>query len=220
MLRYHTKKRHSKNTHEVISAAFPACFVGDLTEVLTRIPVAHIEPHTDDPNRVNIGDLEVFIPSRVYFPAIDPRDFADLSDTQNAMIAAIYTRHHSGFQREIWAGRLLNHPAPWTSPFLALLLGDYVIEVIARLERGLTEDWEAPIRDFATSNPKWRQSLNDRILTYWDIYYRHKIPRIFEYPGYRLAHKLGLWDKKTAPKLIRKSNKSEMATTRKPSDQF
>ena len=207
MLRYLTKKRHSKNTIEVIRAAFPTSRVDDLTEVLTRIPVADHEPHTDDPNRVNIGDLEIFIPSRVYFPEIDPRDCNDLSDTQNAILAAIYTRHHSGFQREIWAGRLLNHPAPWTSPFLALLLGDYVIEVIVRLEKGLTEDWEAPIRDFAASNPKWRRPLNHRILTYWDIYYRHKIPRITDYPGYRLADRLGLWDKKTAPKLIKKANR-------------
>lgn len=207
MLRYLTKKRHSKNTLEVIHAAFPTSFADELTEVLARVPVADHEPHTDDPNRVNVGDSEIFIPSRVYFPETNPSDYSDLSDAQNAILAAIYTRHHSGFQREIWAGHLLNYPAPWTAPFLALLLGDYVIEVIARIEMGLTEAWAAPIHAFAALNPKWRRPLNHRILTYWDIYYRYKIPRITEYPGYRLADRLGLWDKNTAPKLMKRANK-------------
>ena len=70
----------------------------------------------------------------------------------------------------------------------------------------LSSEWRSLIHDFASANPEWRRPLNHRILTYWDIHYRRQIPRLTDYPGYRLAQKLELWDNKTAPKLTRAGN--------------
>ncbi len=209
MLRNPLKKRHSQNTLEAIHAAFPSALSDDVSEVMKHIPTADIEPHTDHAYRVNESDGEVTIPCRVYFPEIQPGSFRTHSDTQCAILAAILTRHHSGYQRETWAEQLTGHPKPWTAPFLAILLGDYVKEIPALLERTMGNEWTQLIQEFAAANPEWRRPLNHRILTYWDIYYRRQIPRLTDYPGYRLAHRLELWDKKTAPKLTRVNKRME-----------
>ena len=77
------------------------------------------------------------------------------------------------------------------------------------LEQGLGEEWIPLFQDFASQNPEWRRPLNHRILSYWDTYYRRWNSRLTDYPGYRLAKRLGLWDKKIAPKLTRANKKME-----------
>ena len=68
---------------------------------------------------------------------------------------------------------------------------------------------------YAVENQVSLRALNHRILNYWTIYYRYFTPNIrnlTEYPGYGVAEQLGLWDRRTAPKLIRKAkaNKARM----------
>ena len=196
-------KRHSQNTLDVIYAAFPKTLNDDVLEVMKRIPVTDIEPHTKYAYRVRLAEGGIKIPTRVYFPEIAPNGHEDLSDPQRAILAAIFTRHHSGYQREIWVEQLMKYPNPWAAPFIASLLGEYVVEILILLERSVDDSWESLIYDFAALNPEWTRPLNHQILSYWTAYHRPKIPRLLDYPGYRLAVKWGLWNNKTAPKIIR-----------------
>ncbi len=61
---------------------------------------------------------------------------------------------------------------------------------------------------YAEENQISLRALNHRILNYWTFYYRYYSPNIrilTDYPGYRVAEELGLWDRRTAPKLLRKA---------------
>ncbi|MBN8421554.1 MAG: hypothetical protein J0L73_21745 [Verrucomicrobia bacterium] len=204
------KQRHSNNTLVVIQAAFPHSLADDVLEVMKVIPATDSEPHGDAAFKVYIDSGELKIPYRVYFPEVYSWQHKDLTNTQKAILAAIFTRHHSGYQREIWADKLTLHPSEWSTPFIAALFGDYVEEILAVLESKLGDNWGSLIQELAVRNPKWRRPLNHQILNYWAIYYRQKTPFLTDYPGYKLAERFGLWDKKTAPRLIKNGKQRAM----------
>jgi len=203
------KKTHSAVTLAAIGAAFPAWLRDDVSIVMAHVPPVDSEPHVGCAYRFTVGDHRITVPSRVYFTEMHPADFGDLTRTQTAILAAIMTRHLSGYQREEWSEPLSTHPADWTTPFVALLMGDYVREILAMIERNMATEWQPLFRDFADNNPEWRRSLTHRIVTYWDMYYRRLIPRLPDYPGYRVAERLGLWDKKSTPRLTRGNKRSD-----------
>jgi hypothetical protein len=203
-----TKVRHSPETEAAIFAAFPSSLSEDVRVVINFLPSAQHEPHMDSAYHALVGSEKLVLPYRVYFPVVHPDTAAKLTRCQQAILAALMSRHHDGYKRELWARILCRFPAPWTVPFVAFLLGDYVIQVLRAADESLTPDWTVLFDDFAASNGIDRRRLSHRILTYWAIYYRYfgpNIRRLTDYPGYTLAVRLGLWDARTAPKLLRKA---------------
>jgi hypothetical protein len=204
MLLHFFKKRHSKNTLAVVQAGFPSCLHDDVRKVMAEIGPAKIEPHVIASYCFITEEGQVTVPYRVYFPQLSAPQTGSLTQTQIPILAGIMIRHHSGYHRETWAQQLLAYPTPWTTPFVAVLLGDYVSQILSTINKHLNSRWETLFHDFAQKNPKWLRPLSHRILTYWDIYYRRSIPRLTDYPGYLVAQRLGLWDKKAAPRLTKK----------------
>jgi len=202
------KKKHSPESLSSIFGAFPKDMHDDVIVVMDHVEVGIHEPHMYDPDHLFLRGDSITVPYRVYFPEINPTSIKGFTSVQMAILAAIMTRHHSGYQRQVWAKLLSRYPADWTTPFMALLLGDYVCEILATLDDGLSPAWGALFETFSIENPEWSRPLTHRIITYWDIYYRRRIPSLVEYPGYRVTERLGLWDRKAAPKLMQAS-KSE-----------
>jgi len=206
------RKRHSAETEAAIFAAFPA-FLGDgVRAVLDFLKVAPHEPHVDAAYRAVVCGQDVVLPCRVYFPAVRPENAGSLTDRQRAILSALMSRHHDGHQRELWARVLCSHPAEWSVPFIAFLLGDYVIQVLRAVDESLTSGWTELFDSFIAENGIERRPLNHRILNYWTLYYRYHGPNIrklTDYPGYAVAKRLGLWDNHTAPKLLRKAMRKQ-----------
>jgi hypothetical protein len=188
----------------MISAAFSPSMHEDVFRVMEYVGVSDIEP-SEPVSRVRVGDCHVDIPYRIYFREAYPSDFKGLTKTQEGVLAAIMSRHYSGYQREIWARQLCLHPANWTAPFVVFLLGDYVREVLLIMHEQLNSDWKLVVHDFLDKNAELKKPLNYRIISYWDSYYRCITPSLTDYPGYAVAERLGIWDKKVAPRLTRAS---------------
>ena len=189
----------------LVRRAFPSSLQSDVLTVLDRIAVGAHEPHPDGSYSFSIHGETVLIPYRVYFPDSSPTDFAGVSPRQLSVIAAIMTRHCSGYQRELWASQLCQHPADWAVPFVAFLLGDYVAEVLGAVESGLSPEWERLFASFPPEMQHTRRQLNHRIINYWNLYYRGRrsYQRLPDYPGYIVAKRLGLWEPRVAPRLTR-----------------
>lgn len=201
------KKKHSLLTKSRVMDGFPVNLHVDVQAVLDTLAIAPHEPHMNGSYRSVLLGAEITIPARVYFPASEIKDIAHLSVVQQAVFAAVMTRHFDGHQREYWVRVLCSHPSEWTASYLAFVLGDYVVQVLATVDQCLTPDWYPLIRQHAQENHICLKALNHRILNYWTLYYRYHPPnyrRLKDYPGYIIAERLGLWDKKTAPKLLRK----------------
>ncbi len=199
------RQTHTDQTMALVQQAFPSSLQSDVRAVMDRIAVGPHEPHPDGSYSSTVHGEHVLIPCRVYFPESRPTDFAGVSAQQMSIVAAIMTRHCSGFQRELWAAQLCLYPADWAVPFVAFLLGDYVAEVLRAVESGLTPEWESLFASFPPEQQHSRRQLNHRIINYWNLYYRGRqsYRRLTEYPGYIVAKRLGLWEPRVAPRLTR-----------------
>ncbi len=185
----------------------------DVLIALDSAGIAPHEPYRDDGYHAETEAGEVIVPYRVYFPPARVEDIAQLSTAQQAIFAAIMTRHHSGYQREYWARILCLYPSTWAAPYLAALLSDYVIQVLTAVQDSISDDWEPLMRQHVIKNDMELRKMNHRIIDYWTNYYRYSPPNIrllTDYPGYTLAKRLGLWDRKTAPKLLRKARRQSL----------
>lgn len=202
-----TKKQHSATTKSLICGAFPEHLRDDASVALDGAGIAPHEPFVDPSCLAEVDGVSVAIPYRVYFPPASIDDIVSLTNLQQAIFASFMTRHHDGHQREYWAKVLCGSATSWNAPFLAALLGDYVIQVLDVVGENLTDEWNPIMVQYATENQISLRALNHRILTYWTIYYRYynsNIRILTDYPGYRVANQLGLWDRRTAPKLLKK----------------
>jgi hypothetical protein len=214
-----TKKQHSTTTRSLICSAFPEQLGDAVAAALGKAGIAPHEPFVNPGREVRVDGELVSIPYRVYFPPAGIEDIEGLTATEQAIFASFMTRHHDGHQREYWARILCKHPSSWAAPYLAALLGDYVIQTLEAVRGALTEEWKPIMARYADENQISLRALNHRILNYWTIYYRYFSPNIrilTDYPGYRVAEELGLWDRRTAPKLLKKAKANKARLDNRP----
>lgn len=87
-------------------------------------------------------------------------------------------------------------------PFVLAVISEYVVEigkvVADRVDLLSRETYSA----FAVENPEFIERTRSRIVTYWDYYYR-SMP-FEEYPAYRVLSAMGLWDARSARRLLRR----------------
>lgn len=183
----------------MLNDAFPIELAADLSKVCNILLPGVREP-SESTNHFLIGNSAIQIPHRVYFQEPHLSELDHLTETQKAILCSIMTLHHSGYARQLWAEKLFSFPTPWTTPFVALLLGDYVFEIVEMLQR-LDASWNPFLKEFASQNHKGKMRINARIISYWSCYYRHAYPRFTDYPGYKAGVHLEMWDPKSAPNL-------------------
>lgn len=190
----------------IVRGAFPLSLQSEVLSVMGRIEVGRHEPHADGCYRALVDGEPISIPYRVYFPESSPQDFEGFTQQQMSIVAAIMSRHFSGYQRELWAAELCQRPIEWAIPFVAYLLGDYVVEVLRTVEVGLSPEWERLFASFSAERQHTRRQLNHRIINYWNLRYhgRQSYRHLSDYPGYIIAKRLGLWESRVAPRLIRR----------------
>jgi hypothetical protein len=174
-----------------LSAAFPRVSADDVARlalVLTNSsPVEPLSP--DHLGPIQVGADVLAIPARVYFDAPS----VEAADSTALLTACLFTRHHDGFVRERNVVPLLSSTAAWTAPYVFALLGEYVVDIIARIERDATSAVRDAMVEVALGNPTFAAQTRSRVVSYWDCYYRQVFNRFSDYPGFRLLDSLGLW---------------------------
>ena len=164
--------------------AFPAALRDDAVRATEAMAPAHLAPIVHF--CVSVSGERVTIPYRVYNPEPDPGVVAPLAPVQRAILSCLYSRHHDGFVRERTVESLLRSDDPWVIPFVVQLVGEYVVEIVELIERGLTARSDlAPYERFASENPEFVGLTRKRAVSYWDCYYRDRYPDARSYPGLR-----------------------------------
>ena len=134
---------------------------------------------------VRVGDEDLVIPYRIHHQG-DEQGCLQLDGLRRVMYSCIFTRHHDGHVRQRQLMQILPVPEPWVVPFVLQLTGEYVIEILDTCEAHLPalspELYGAFIRD----NPQYFKALQDRMISYWDCYYRHLYKNRQNYVGFRL----------------------------------
>ncbi|WML81125.1 hypothetical protein [Streptomyces sp. VNUA74] len=171
-----------------LTSAFPTRLAGDVRSVLAVMP----EPRLASMMSFEVVEVRgetVAIPSRIYNEEPDVGSDGQLSRTQQVILHCLYSRHHDGRVRQRHLERIVASGEPWVVPFVMQLAGEYVLEIIEAIGRGLLglavpgSAQRRAYGEFIARNPAFFARTERRVVSYWSCYYRWKYPAFGTYPG-------------------------------------
>lgn len=180
-------QREPSNVAHALTEAFPPRLAGDVRRVLAIVPESGTAPTM--PFAVEVQGATVAIPSRVYNEEPGTGWERGLSETQRMVVHCLYSRHHDGRVRQRHLEQILTSGEQWTVPFVVRLTGEYVLEIITSIGRGLpglAEPGSAQRRlygEFIARNPAFFARTERRVVSYWSCYYRRQYGVFGRYPG-------------------------------------
>jgi len=185
-----------------LRGAFPRYLVADVDAALAVIPLAQHRPSVDDIGPVVVDGEAVHIPARIYSAEPEPTAVASLSELSQAVLSCLFTRHHDGFVRQRQVRRLLSVEGPWIPPYVLQLIGEYVVETVEVLLQDVERLRHQRYSAFAVANDGFIRCIRQRVISYWDCYYRARYPRFRDYPGLQVMNALSLWDRHDARRVL------------------
>jgi hypothetical protein len=181
---------------ETLHRAFPSRLHSAALEVFGSLPASDHEPAGNVATSygracpdLRLASEPVSIPYRIYNPRPEQSLIQRLDDQRSLVLSCIYTRHHDGFVRQEFASRILASEDPAIIPFVVQLLGEYVIEICADVERFVRESlltrptMRQGFAAFLADNPCYAALTERRATSYWSCYYRRQHPSRESYPG-------------------------------------
>ena len=135
----------------------------------------------------------VSIPRRIHFlPGLDLRKSSD-RDKRWLAIHCLCTRSTDGFLRQQMLRAILPGTDPVAIPFIALLAGEYVVEIINDIVLALPTMDHATYANFVRENRPLMLTLKAKATSYWDCFYREQFPQRSNYPGLAFLHEIERW---------------------------
>jgi hypothetical protein len=175
--------RPDPQNNSELKHAFPSEVHNDALIAVEAFP-ANTHRWTTFGARVN--NETVSIPYRVYLnPASIKTD--KLSVLQENMVGCILSRNHDGFVRQEYLSRIVVSNHKWVPPFMIQLLGECVVDILRVIETNLGTLDKALYAQFLRANPDFLALTEQRVISYWDCYYRFSC-RKEDYPGFRAMH--------------------------------
>lgn len=177
----------SSNVARVLLAAFPVGLAADVQAVLRVMPDAR--PAPIGRFEVEVQGVTVAIPSRICHEEPSAHLQQSLSATQQVILHCLYSRHGDGLVRQRHLEQLVASNEPWVVPFVVQLAGEYVLEIVEAISRGLPglSLPGSPERRlygaFISRNPAFFARTERRAVSYWSCYYRRRYGAFGSYPG-------------------------------------
>lgn len=142
--------------------------------------------------RVDVLGSTVRIPTRIHFLELNEDELQAQSSFWPA-IQCLCTRSTDGFVRQAALRHILSINQPWSIPFVVLLAGEYVVEIIDDITGSLSVlDRDAYV-NFVRENRGLMRDLKSKATSYWNCYYRTSHPERSRYPGLAFMNQLELW---------------------------
>ena len=179
----------------LLLTSFPLELKEELANLLDRISI-HSQHSIHGTFPVTLRNNELQIPTRVYWEEhrlLEPRG---LSDNQITLLSCILTRHHNGFVREKHLKQIISFDAYWTIPYLVQLIGEYIVEIVQKIDEDFNRLNKKHLIRFIEDNPIYWHRTKSRVISYWDCYYRKRsdiqITGFYkdDYPGVQLVNKI------------------------------
>ncbi len=179
--------RESTDPANALTAAFPSRLVGDVRSVVAVMPGVWLS--SAEPFQVEVQGETVTIPSRIREdePIAGSQD--SMTPAQQVILHCLYSRHSDGLVRQRHLEQILASSEPWVVPFVVQLAGEYVLEILETISRGLpglTTPGSAQLRlygEFIARNPAFFARTERRVVSYWSCHYRWKYTTFGMYPG-------------------------------------
>jgi hypothetical protein len=136
---------------------------------------------SEDSFEILLNNKKLQIPYRVYFNEPNREKESKLNQTQKDILNCIYTRHHNGKVRQESLEKLKNNNSYWSAPFRIQLLGEYVYQIYETLSIQLNDIILDNCKRFLEENPKFAKKTENRIISYYGIFYRWEHPKFKNY---------------------------------------
>ena len=133
----------------------------------------------------------VRIPSRIHFLKWDEARCAQ-SEARLA-IQCLWTRSTDGHLRQAALRGIAASSEPAVIPFVAMLAGEYIVEIINDLTAALPALDRDAYANFVRENRSAIKNLRAKATSYWDCYYRADYPDRAKYPGLMFLHEIERW---------------------------
>ncbi len=161
--------------------AFPAHLATEVEAVAPTISHHQLHPPAQG-FAVHVQGEPLEIPYRVYYQQSQVLKCAAMPGNQGCIALCLGTRHHDGLLREECTKRLIVVERPWVAPFITQLIGEYVLEIIQVIERELPKLNAKMYGEYLIENTALHGTIGRRVVSYWDVYYRSRYPKLETYP--------------------------------------
>jgi hypothetical protein len=79
----------------------------------------------------------------------------------------------------------------WVPPFVVQLIGEYVVEIHGVIESNVAYLRQPSYVRFVAENPTFIALTRQRVISYWDCYFRQETLNLQDHVGFRLLEALG-----------------------------
>lgn len=172
-----------------LAAAFPA----EIREDVSRVS-ALIQPDADYHRGVSVRvrGQALILPYRIEH-GFDEALFPQLNATQAVIYACVLSRHLDGKLRQRQIARLALAEQAWPLPFVVQLCGEYVMQILETVEAHLPAMNPRRYGGFLRDNAAFLDRAEQRMISYWDCYYRRRYPIRSDYVGFRVFERFRAW---------------------------
>jgi hypothetical protein len=138
-----------------------------------------------------VGGQKLIFPYRIYYSenAISA-GLRLLDGTSLAFAHLLISRHHDGGVRQEALRNFPTMESQISAAFSIQLLGEYVVEIGQLIENRMNAQDTQVYKEFALSNSSFVKLTKQRIVSYWDCYYRSRFRSIEDYPNYRVFKRI------------------------------
>ncbi|WP_436978632.1 hypothetical protein [Streptomyces sp. enrichment culture] len=172
---------------DALVAAFPSRLAADVRSALSVLPASTFSPV--EPFAVDVRGERVTIPARIYPDEPHAGAEGPLSGTRQMILHCLYSRHADGRVRQRHLERILESGEPWVAPFVVRLAGEYVVEILEAMHRGLPgldvpgSSQRRLYGEFIARNPAFFARTERRVVSYWSCLLPLEVPGVRHVSG-------------------------------------
>jgi hypothetical protein len=184
-----------------VSKAFPFRIKDDVQLVMNVISNTVSSPisitFTDFMSTIcKLENEQIEIPNRMYYEELPCKVYTDFTESQLKILYCLYTRHHSGYVRQKYLEKLFDMTIEeWEIPFIIKLCDEYVIEILVLIYDKLSNRTNDDIKEFCLNNKDMIHKGYERMMSYWNVYYRRDYFDFYNYIGRKLFREYFGFDK-------------------------
>ncbi|AFD08874.1 hypothetical protein [Solitalea canadensis] len=175
---------------KILLQMFPQELANDVIQVFNILPDKNNRWVSDHFQVVQMENQTLKIPTRIYINQPTGIDEISLSEIQKTILNCIFLRHHNGFIRQKRLRKLLMNNEFFITPYTFQLLGESVIEILFDLNMHINDNTIHNYAYFITQNPTYFRLTENRVISYWDEYYRQRYWKFTSYIGKQLIDRL------------------------------
>lgn len=172
-------------------AAFPVTSREAAEEAIRRLTSWVDDTYRQRSIGFDVLGQNVQLPARLHFQNLPSGDEWLSSLPPPAL--CLVSRATDGFLRQRAATAIVKIKSEWAPPFVAALLGDYVVEIADVICDAVPGFDQALYANFVRENRTAVRRIRAQATSYWAAYYRDRFPEKRDYPALRALHEMETW---------------------------